>query len=181
MPLTTPTLHTARLVLRPVREDDVDALFALMSDAELLRYWDSPPWTERAQAERFVTNSAMVAREDRGVRVVVDDGAGRFLGWCLLAEWNPQFRTAELGFCFTREAWGHGYATEAAGALLDWGFEAMDLNRVDGQVDTRNPPSARVLERLGFLHEGTKREDCIVEGVVSDTWIYGLLRRDRTA
>lgn len=181
MPLTTPTLTTDRLVLRPVRETDADVLFALMSDAELLSYWDSPPWTSPGQAERFVASCVVMAREDRGVRVAVDDAEGRFLGWCTLAGSNPDFRTAELGFCFAREAWGHGYATEAGAALLDWGFEAMDLNRVDGQVDTRNPPSARVLERLGFVHEGTKREDCIVEGVVSDTWIYGLLRRDRTA
>lgn len=181
MALTTPTLPTARLVLRPVRDADAGALFDLMSDGELLRYWDSPPWTDREQAQRFVAGSAAMAREERGVRVAVDDAAGRFLGWCTLAEWNPEFRTAELGFCFAREAWGHGYATEAAAALLDWGFPAMDLNRVDGQVDTRNPPSARVLERLGFRREGTKREDCIVDGVVSDTWIYGLLRRDRKA
>ncbi|WP_258060242.1 MULTISPECIES: GNAT family N-acetyltransferase [unclassified Arthrobacter] len=56
----------------------------------------------------------------------------------------------------------------------------LDLNRVQGETDTRNIASARVLEKLGFLREGELREDCIVNGEVSDSWIYGLLRRDWT-
>jgi RimJ/RimL family protein N-acetyltransferase len=55
----------------------------------------------------------------------------------------------------------------------------VDLNRVQAETDTRNAPSARVLEKLGFVREGTLREDCVVNGDVSDSWVYGLLRRDR--
>ena len=64
------------------------------------------------------------------------------------------------------------------GALLQWGFDAHDLNRVQADVDTRNLASRGVLEKLGFLHEGTLREDCVVNGEVSDSWVYGLLRRE---
>jgi RimJ/RimL family protein N-acetyltransferase len=53
----------------------------------------------------------------------------------------------------------------------------MDLNRVQAEADTRNIASGRVLEKLGFVREGTLREDCIVNGEVSDSWVYGLLRR----
>lgn len=77
-----------------------------------------------------------------------------------------------------RASWGQGYATEAAEALLSWAFDALDLNRVQGETDTRNLGSARVLEKLAFTREGTLREDCIVDGEVSDTWVYGLLRRE---
>jgi RimJ/RimL family protein N-acetyltransferase len=104
---------------------------------------------------------------------------GAFLGWCGLTGFNPDFRSASLGYCLTEAAWGHGYATEAAGALLQWAFDTMDLNRVQAEADTRNGASARVLEKLGFVLEGTLREDCVVDGVVSDSWVYGLLRRDR--
>ncbi len=58
------------------------------------------------------------------------------------------------------------------------GFDTLDLNRVRADVDTRNRASARVLEKLGFVREGTLREDCIVDGDVSDSWVYGLLRRE---
>ena len=102
---------------------------------------------------------------------------GRFVGWCGLSRWNPDYRSASLGYCLDDAAWGQGYATEAAGALLEWAFETLDLNRVQSETDTRNTASARVLEKLGFLREGTLREDCVVSGEVSDSWVYGLLRR----
>ncbi|CAE6867937.1 hypothetical protein R69746_08222 [Paraburkholderia aspalathi] len=72
----------------------------------------------------------------------------------------------------------YGFATEAAGALLQWAFDKLDLNRVQSETDTRNTASSRVLEKLRFVREGTLREDCIVDGEVSDSWVYGLLRRE---
>jgi RimJ/RimL family protein N-acetyltransferase len=57
-------------------------------------------------------------------------------------------------------------------------FDTLDLNRVQSETDTRNTASNRVLEKLGFLREGRLREDCIVDGEVSDSFVYGLLRRD---
>jgi [ribosomal protein S5]-alanine N-acetyltransferase len=62
--------------------------------------------------------------------------------------------------------------------MLHWAYFALDLNRVDAELDTRNAASARVLEKLGFQREGLRREDCVVAGEVSDSWIYGLLRRE---
>jgi len=100
-----------------------------------------------------------------------------FLGWCSLTRWNPDHRSASLGYCLDQVAWGHGYATEAARSLLQWAFDTLDLNRVQAETDTRNAASARVLEKLGFVREGTLREDCIVDSEVSDSWVYGLLRR----
>jgi RimJ/RimL family protein N-acetyltransferase len=101
-----------------------------------------------------------------------------FLGWCSLSRWNRDYRSAALGYCFREVAWGHGYATEAARAVLQWAFDTLELNRVQAETDTRNLASARVLEKLGFVREGTLREDCVVNGDVSDSWVYGLLRRE---
>jgi ribosomal-protein-alanine N-acetyltransferase len=100
-----------------------------------------------------------------------------FIGWCSLTRWNPEYRSVSMGYCLDAAAWGHGYATEAGCALLQWGFDTLDLNRVQAQTDTRNAASARVLEKLGFVREGTLREDCVVDGEVSDSWVYGLIRR----
>lgn len=177
--LTTPTLTTARLRLRPIDGADADELFAMHSSAHVLRYWDAPPWTERSRVDRFVAASRQLAEDGVGVRLAVDrldDGA--FLGWCSLSRWNPTYRSAALGYCFDEPAWGHGYATEAARALLTWAYGALDLNRVQAEADTRNAASARVLEKLGFVLEGTLRQDCVVDGVVSDSWVYGLLRSE---
>lgn len=179
MSLPTPTLHTERLRLRPVEPTDADALYALHSDAIVLRYWDSPPWTERERADRFVARCAEIAAEGSGARPAIERASdGAFLGWVGLTSWDPGHRSARLGFVLVEAAWGHGYATEAARALLQWAFDTLDLNRVQAETDTRNAASARVLEKLGFRREGTLREDCVVAGDVSDSWVYGLLRRE---
>jgi RimJ/RimL family protein N-acetyltransferase len=181
MPLPTPTLRSARLVLRPFTAADTDAIFTVFSNPRVMRYWDAPPWKERAQAERFIEVSRQIEREANGARLAIERVAdGTLIGQCSFFKWNPTFRSAGIGYCLDEAAWGQGFATEAIGALLRWAFETLDLNRVQADVDTRNPASARVVERFGFVLEGTLREDCVVDGVVSDTWVYGLLRRQWT-
>ena len=177
--LPTPSLHTARLRLRAFDDTDANGLFALHSSPYVLRYCDAPPWSERARAEKFITACRQMAQEGTGARLAVERNSDRaFIGWCSLTRWNPDYRSASLGYCFHDAAWGHGYATEAAHALLRWAYGTLDLNRVQAETDTRNLASARVLEKLGFVREGTLREDCIVNGEVSDSWVYGLIRRE---
>lgn len=178
MSIPTPTLDTARLRLRPFTSSDADALYALHSSASVLRYWDAPPWGERARAERFLAACRQLAEEGSGARLAMDRVPDMsFIGWCGVTRWNPDYRSASLGYCLTDAAWGHGYATEAAHCVLQWAFDTLDLNRIQAETDTRNAASARVLEKLGFVREGTLREDCVVNGEVSDSWVYGLLRR----
>jgi RimJ/RimL family protein N-acetyltransferase len=120
-----------------------------------------------------------MADEGTGARLAIDRASdGIFLGWCSLTRWNPEFRSASLGYCLDEPAWGHGYGTEAVRGVLQWAFDTLDLNRVQAEADTRNAASARVLEKLGFMREGMLREDCVVNGEVSDSWVFGLLRRD---
>ena len=179
MVLPTPSLTTPRLRLRPFAETDTDAVFALQSNARVLRYWDAPPWKKRAQAERFITVCGQMEQEGTGARLAIARAADDvFIGWCSLAKWDPDYRSARMGYCLDEVAWGKGFATEAAGTVLKWAFDTLDLNRVQAETDTRNTASSRVLEKLGFLREGTLREDCIVDGEVSDSWVYGLLRRE---
>lgn len=179
MALPTPTLHTARLRLRPFRQADSEAIFALHSNPIVLRYWDSPPWNDRAKAARFIAICEQMQQEGSGARLAIERaGDATFIGTCNLFNWNPTYRSAKLGYCLDIPAWGQGFATEAARALLQWSFNTLDLNRVQSETDTRNTASNRVLEKLGFTHEGTMREDCIVDGEISDSRVYGLLRRD---
>jgi RimJ/RimL family protein N-acetyltransferase len=182
MRLDTPTLHTARLSLRPLADADTDALFALHRNARVLRYWDAPPWRERVSAERFIAACGRMALEGSGARVAIERvGDGAFVGWCGVSRWNPDFRSAAITVCLDDAFWRRGFATEAMTALLQWAFDTLDLNRVQAETDTRNAASARLLEKLGFVREGTLREDCIVAGEVSDSWVYGLLRREWNA
>ena len=177
--LPTPTLRTARLTLRPFTEADTDAIFAVLANPRVMRYWDSPAWKERAQAELFIANGKRMEQEGTGARFAIERADDRaLLGQCGLFRWNPAFRSAAVGYCLDEPGWGQGLATEAIDGLLRWAFDALDLNRVQAEVDTRNAPSGRVLEKLGFVREGSLREDCIVDGEVSDSWVYGLLKRE---
>ncbi|TWE30479.1 RimJ/RimL family protein N-acetyltransferase [Prauserella muralis] len=155
MTLATPRLRTARLRLRPFTDADADLLFALHSNTLVMRYWDSPPWTERARAERFITRCRKMANEGTGARVAIDRASdGTFVGWCSLSKWVPDHRSASLGYCLDEAMWGHGYATEAAHALLRWAFDTLGLNRVQAETDTRNVASARVLKRSDSCGKG---------------------------
>lgn len=181
MAWSLPTLSTDRLRLRPFEDTDADALFALHRSVHVLRYWDAPPWNEESRAERFLAACREMAQAGTGARLAVELASdGSFIGWCALSRWNPEYRSASLGYCYDDAAWGRGYATEAARALLQWAFDTLEVNRVQAETDTRNAASARVLEKLGFVREGTLREDCVVAGEVSDSWVYGLLRREWT-
>lgn len=170
-------LTTERLRLRPLRDDDAPALLAVFGDPEVTRYWSTPPWPSIEDAQRMITreNEAMAA--GRLLRLAItrrDDPA--LIGTCTLFAWVPGCRRAELGYALVRSAWGRGFMHEALTALLAHGFAAMDLHRVEADIDPRNAASARSLERLGFTHEGLLRERWIVDGAVSDSAMYGLLR-----
>jgi RimJ/RimL family protein N-acetyltransferase len=160
-------------------DSDAAALVALHTDPLVMRFWDAPAWESPDRAETFIRTCRTIAEEETGARVAIERRSdGTFIGWCGLTRWNHVFRSASLGYCFAESAWRQGFATEAARALLTWGFATFNLHRVQAEADTRNAASAHVLEKLGFTLEGTLREDCIVNGEISDSWVFGLLARE---
>ncbi len=173
------TLATPRLVLRPLRDGDAQALFAVFGDARVMRYWSTPPWTSAEQASAFIERSAADNTSGHSLRLGLEQlSDGRLIGQCTLFDIDSGNRRTEIGYCMAAAAWGHGLMHEALQALLQHGFDALDLNRVEADIDPRNSASARSLERLGFRHEGLLRERWIVAGEVSDSGMYGLLRSE---
>jgi ribosomal-protein-alanine N-acetyltransferase len=178
------SLITPRLRLRPLMPADAPALFAIHADPEFTRFWSSPPWTEVAQAERLIAQDQLDLAGGEHIRLGferLEDGA--LLGSGSLFKIHASNRRAEIGYGLGPAFWGAGYAREAVGALLDFGFRdsalgGLGLNRVEADIDPDNLGSAKLLERLGFRLEGRLRERWIVAGVVSDSAIYGLLQRD---
>jgi RimJ/RimL family protein N-acetyltransferase len=172
-------LQTERLTLRPYRADDAEAVFAIFSDPRVMRYWSTPPWTSTAQADEAIESDLRALDSGRHLRLGIerrDDGA--LIGQCTLFDLVAACRRAEMGYALAHAAWGRGYMHEALQALLRYGFELLDLNRVEADIDPRNTASASTLLRLGFRLEGLLRERWVVDGEVSDSAIYGLLRRE---
>lgn len=172
-------LQTARLLLRPLEPPDAAALLAVHSDAEVMQYSNMPPWTSLEQA------TALIEQGQRGVSTgkhlclgIVPRDVGMVVGTCTLYDLSEPNGRAEIGFVLGAHAWRNGYMAEALGALVQYSFYEVGLNRLEADTDPRNARSIATLERLGFVREGHLRERWIISGEKSDTLLYGLLFKD---
>jgi RimJ/RimL family protein N-acetyltransferase len=172
-------LETKRLTLRIPVAADAGAVFALRSDPVVQRYGSHPPWTDPAEATAWIERNGRAMASGEHVQFAIERREDAVVvGSCTLYALDAQCRRADVGYALAVSEWGQGYANEAVTALLDWGFDRLELNRVEADIDPRNTPSARALERLGFVREGHLRERWIVGGEVCDSFIYGLLRSE---
>ena len=173
------TLETDRLLLRPLRDTDAAPLFAIFSDARVMRYWSTVPWSAMEQAVDLLARDRTAMAAGDHLRLGIERKKdGRLLGFCTFFDLKEECRRAEIGYGLAHDAWGHGYMHEALVALLRYGFSELALNRVEADIDPRNEASRRSLERLGFKKEGFLPERWIVAGVVTDSDLYGLLSSD---
>jgi ribosomal-protein-alanine N-acetyltransferase len=175
---TFPVLETKRFLLRAVAPDDTDAIFRMMSDPRVVRYFGTLPMTAPEQAERRVQGITAAFEQRAGIRWAITSRAdGGLLGtggfWRLMAEHSR----AEMGYELAPEWWGRGAMTEALGAVLGFGFTSMGLHSVEAQIHPDNTGSRRVLEKLGFVQEGYFRENYYdpVEARFTDTAVFSLL------
>ena len=172
-------LSTTRLTLRPPQHDDADDLFAIHSDPAVMRYFSEPPWTDHARAVLKIEQDAgAFAREEFFRFAIILNETQRQIGNCTLFSEHRQNRRAEIGYALHSAHWGQGYMHEALAALLAFAFEERGLNRLEADIDPLNIGSANALLRLGFKQEGYLPERWIVGGQVSDSALYGLLRRE---
>ena len=177
-----PALETPRLTLRGVTLDDVDALYAIYSDPEVMRYWSWPAWTHPDQARALVRSiEEGLERGDLLEWGVERRGERRLIGTVTLARWERPHRRAEIGFALARACWGQGLMKEAVAAAIRFGFEALELVRIEADVDPRNARSLALLTSLGFVREGYLRRRYIVAGEVQDAVLLGLLVDSRVA
>jgi ribosomal-protein-alanine N-acetyltransferase len=171
------TITTERLTLRPLAPSDTDAIFTMMSDPQTMRFWDWPAFTERETVAEIVAAQIADMREGRALYwAVALSPDGPAIGSCDFSEIDRHHRRAEVGFLFSRDHWGNGYASEAMAAIVARAFDRLELRRLWARFHTRNEASRRLLERLGFSHEGTLRAHVLREGVGRDCAIYGLVR-----
>lgn len=178
-PFDQVTIRTDRLLLRPLREEDAADLFGIFSDPVVMRYWATPPWPAMQVAHELIARDIKSMAGGDYLRLGIECLAdGRLIGNCTFFSFVPQCQRAEIGYALAHAAWGHGYMHEALSALVEYGFSELALNRIEADLDPRNDGSARTLQRLGFQREGYLRERWIVSGEVSDTALYGLLRRE---
>jgi RimJ/RimL family protein N-acetyltransferase len=172
MELTTP-----RLLLREFRFDDHTAVHAFASDPEVVRYTDWGP-NDPEETTAFLHEVADSARATPRVRfamAVVDRGDDLLIGSIDLVTTSSQHRRGKIGYVFARPRWGRGFATEAAIALMRFGFDGLDLHKISATCDPANVASARVLAKCGMHAEGRLRDHLRTRGRWRDRLLFAAI------
>ena len=171
-------IETERLRLRPFSRGDVDAVFAYRQRDDVARFLFDEPMSREACAEAVQMRTTQTSWHTEGDKILLaverkQDHA--MIGEVSLILRNEIARQGELGYIFSPDYHGHGYATEAARGLMEVGFEQAGLHRIYARCDARNEASYRLMERLGMRREAHFREHILVKGVWDEELIYALL------
>jgi ribosomal-protein-alanine N-acetyltransferase len=170
-------LETERLILRDFTADDWPTVLAYQSHPDYLRY---NGWTHRtpeavqAFVEMFIECQAQDPRYSFQLAVVLK-ATQQLIGNCGIRKQSLDSHQADIGYEFAPEHWGKGYATEAAQAVVEFGFSTMGVHRVWASLVADNTGSAHVLEKLGMQLEGRLRDAEYFKDRYWDTLIYGML------
>ena len=174
-----PELETERLYLRKITEKDLDDLYKLLSDPDVAKYEYFHPVKSDTETRRFIKRyeTELMDLEEITWGLSLKE-SGRLIGTLCLGDFDDDARRAEIGYAVTKNFWGSGYATEAAEAVLKYGFEVMNLNRIEATVTPGNEGSLKVLRKLNFTLEGIVRERDLIKGKLEDGIIMSILRKE---
>jgi len=148
-------LETSRLLLRRLLPEDLDSLYALYRDPEIRRYFPEGTLTyeeTREELEWFLQGHP--EHPELGLWATIHKETGQFIGRCGLLPWTIEERPeVEVAYLLAQDYWGQGLATEAALALVEYGFQQLGLLRLICLIEPENRASIRVAEKIGMVRE----------------------------
>jgi ribosomal-protein-alanine N-acetyltransferase len=171
-----PILETERMRMTPLLIEDTQYIFPLMTDAEVMAFWDMGEIDDPDLIANIVVGQVEEMAEGRAIYWAMRalGGDQQFLGTCELSEIDRRHHRAEVGFMLGREAWGQGYALEAMQAVLAYAATS-GLRRLLARSHLGNRRSDTLLEKLGFVEEGMLRGHVLRDGERRDCRLFGLL------
>lgn len=172
--------ETHRLILCPLSYTDIPAIQTVASVRAIADTMISIPHPyPQGEAERYVSKQHLESRAGHAVTFAIKQKSEMaFCGVIEIRDIDSEHAQAELSFWLAVEAWGKGYMSEALKATLQFGFEALALNRLYAYHMVRNPGSGKVLQKNGFSQEGVLRQRVKKWGVFEDVKLWALLRQD---
>lgn len=174
-----PIIETERLILRGPEPKDLESVYEIHSDPEVMRYYGVLPYDSTAKAQKHLDWLASLHRDGKGLRPVITlKGEDIYIGDVGYYDYEKKHNRAEIGYILGKEYWGTEIMTEALAAILRYGFKEMNLNRVQALVDPRNKASRRVLEKQGFSFEGIFSEYEFEYGEYIDLEMHSLLAKE---
>lgn len=146
-------LETNRLFLRRMSNADVEYIFAMRSDKDVMRFIRSAETSRKATENWIALISSRWETDKIGFCAVIEKSSKRFAGWCGL--WRLiETGEIEVGYALLKEFWGKGFAVEASEAFLDYGFKELKVEKIVAVTDPENRNSRRVMEKLGMTFDG---------------------------
>ena len=175
-----PNLRTERLLLRKLNMHDAQDVYDYSSDPLVAKHvlWDAHRNVAESKSYiRYMMRKYRLGEPSSwGMEYLEENRIIGTIGFMWIQEENA---SAEVGYSLGRAYWNQGLMTEALRAVIKFGFEEMNLNRIEAQHETTNPASGRVMRKVGMRHEGTLRSRLYNKGRYVDVELYAILRKDR--
>jgi ribosomal-protein-alanine N-acetyltransferase len=172
-------LETERLSIRIDTLEEYIHLFQTSSDDALKQYFGIATDKELAKQKEKVHGGLTTYRTSVVFFHLIERGLDKVVGNFAFHNWYPMHQRSEIGYAMAADEYKNkGYMGEALAPIIGFGFEAMELNRIEAFIDPHNEPSRRLVERLGFREEALIPERYIYDNVMSDAFLYGMLRKD---
>lgn len=171
-----PSLKTNRLLLRQIRECDLDNIYKGLSHPDIIKYYGIS-FSSREAAKEQLTWFSNLEKTGTGIWwAVCSPDNTLFYGAGGLNNLVAEHKKAEIGFWLFPEFWGRGIMPEAALLICQYGFEELKLHRIEGLVETGNISCKKALSKLDFIHEGTMKDCEIKNGNFISLDIYAKLK-----
>jgi len=174
-----PNINTKRLFLREINLNDARTLFQYWSDDEVTKYLNIDSFINIGQALNMIRLLKSLFPRKEGIRwVIVRKEDNAVIGTCGFNSWVKKSSRGEIGYELGRTYWGNGYASEALSEIIEYGFNVMELNRIEAFTVPEAVRSINLLKKFGFKKEGILREYGYWNNQYWDENIYSLLKKD---
>ena len=179
LPVDFPVLRTQRLVLRPIKKEDTSCLYTILSSEKVVIYYGTFPIEKVEIVESIMERYEKDFIEDIGIRWgIALKETDELIGTCGFMNWAKRHKRAQIGYELSENYWGKGYGTEAAEAVVKYGFNAMDLQRIEALIYPENEGSFRLVEKLGFQYEGLLRSYAYFRNKHQDLKLYARIKKE---
>lgn len=171
-----PSLAGHRIVLRSIDGADASAIARYAADVEISRWTEIPHPYTMAHAREFIDFSVQENRNGKSAHFGIEwIGSGEIIGMCSLTNIDRDARSGEIGYWLAKDYWGKGIASDSVEMIMRHGFLTLRMTRLYARVIAPNEKSLRLLDRLGFVDEGTLREAFWRNGRAYDVRMFSML------
>lgn len=177
--MITNVLCTKRLFLRKMTEDDSHCLFTIWSNPDVTKFMNIESFLNENQAKEMIHFLNGLSTQNKAVRyTIVEAKTNQIIGSCGFNTLDYENRKAEIGYELDIAFWGKGYGTEAVSCLVNYAFKQLHFVRIEAEVEPENLSSVKLLQKLHFILEGTRRKSGKSKGKSTDLHLYSRLQTE---